>query len=80
MSEESVKKKKGKKLPGSVTEDGHILGTVRDYLVLIAIALSIALLITHFVAIRSVVEGTSMTPTLKDQDSVLVSRITFDHY
>ena len=78
MSDETVrKKKKQKKLPGSVTEDGHILGTVRDYLVLIAIALSIAFLFTRFIAIRSVVEGDSMNPTLTDQDNVLVSRITY---
>lgn len=77
MSEEAKKKKKAVKLPGSVTEDGHILGTLRDYLVLIAIALSVALLVTHFIAIRSVVEGSSMNPTLTDQDSVLVSRITY---
>lgn len=78
MADETVrKKKKKKKLPGSVTEDGHILGTVRDYLVLIAIALSIAFLFTRFIAIRSVVEGDSMNPTLTDQDNVLVSRITY---
>ena len=77
MSEETVKKKKARKLPGSVTEDGHILGTLRDYLVLIAIALSVALLVTHFIAIRSVVEGGSMNPTLTDRDNVLVSRITY---
>ncbi len=71
------KKKKRKNLPGSAAEDGHVLGTVRDYLVLIAIALSIAFLFTRFIAIRSVVEGSSMNPTLTDQDNVLVSRITY---
>ena len=78
MAEETVKKKKKKtKLPGSLTEDGHVLGTLRDYLVLIAIALSIALLFTRFIAIRSVVDGDSMNPTLINEDSVLVSRITY---
>ena len=77
MSELTVRKKKKKKLPGSVTEDGHILGTVRDYMVLIAIAFSIAFLLTRFVAIRSVVEGSSMNPTLTNGDNLVVGRIQY---
>lgn len=71
------KKKKTKKLPGSLAPDGHILGTIRDYLVLIAIAVGIALLVTRFVAIRSVVDGSSMNPTLMNGDNVLVGRIGY---
>ena len=58
----SKKVKKPKELPGGVSDNW--LGTLRDYLVLIAIALSIAILFTRFIAIRSVVDGSSMNPTL----------------
>ena len=71
----SKKEKKNIDLPGGVSDNW--LGTVRDYLVLIAIALSIAILFTRFIAIRSVVEGSSMNPTLTDQDNVLVNRVTY---
>ena len=64
-----------KKLPAGVTDNA--IGTIRDYLVLIAIALSIAFLFTRFIAIRSVVEGTSMNPTLSDGDNLFVSRVTY---
>ena len=77
MTDETVKKKKRKKLPGSFTEDGNVFGTIRDYLVLIAIALAIAFLTTHFIAVRSVVDGSSMTPTLTNGDSVVVGRINY---
>ena len=70
----SKKVKKPKKLPGGVGD--HWLGTLREYLVLIAIALSIAILFTRFIAIRSVVDGSSMNPTLADKDNVLVNRVT----
>ena len=71
----SKKEKKNIDLPGGVSDNW--LGTVRDYLVLIAIALSIAILFTRFIAIRSVVEGSSMNPTLTDRDNVLVNRVTY---
>lgn len=71
----SKKVKKPKELPGGVSDNW--LGTLRDYLVLIAIALSIAILFTRFVAIRSVVDGSSMNPTLTDLDNVLVNRVTY---
>ena len=77
MSDGTVKKKKKKKLPGSYTEEGDFLGTVRDYLVLIAIALGIALLVVHFVAVRSVVDGNSMNPTLTNGDNLVVGRIQY---
>ena len=71
----SKKVKKPKELPGGVSDNW--LGTLRDYLVLIAIALSIAILFTRFIAIRSVVDGSSMNPTLTDLDNVLVNRVTY---
>ena len=71
----SKKVKKPKELPGGVSDNW--LGTLRDYLVLIAIALSIAILFTRFIAIRSVVDGSSMNPTLTDRDNVLVNRVTY---
>ncbi|MBR3436552.1 MAG: signal peptidase I [Lachnospiraceae bacterium] len=77
MSDDPVKKKKKKKLPGSYTEEGDFFGSVRDYLVLIAIALGIALLVVHFVAVRSVVDGNSMNPTLNNGDSLVVGRIQY---
>ena len=71
----SKKVKKPKELPGGVSDNW--LGALRDYLVLIAIALSIAILFTRFIAIRSVVDGSSMNPTLTDRDNVLVNRVTY---
>ena len=77
MTDQNNQKKKiAAKLPGAETPDGW-LASLRDYTVLIAIALGIAMLVTNFIMVRSVVDGSSMNPTLNDGESVIVSRISY---
>ena len=53
------------------------LHNVVDWIVYILIVAVLAFLLLNYVAQRVLVDGTSMNPTLQDQDSVLVEKLSY---
>lgn len=48
-----------------------------EWVVYVVILVVLAFLILNYVAQRTIVDGTSMNPTLQDQDSVLVEKLSY---
>ena len=53
------------------------LKSVLDFLVFILIVVVVCFLFLHFVAVRSVVDGNSMYPTLYDGDNLIVEKVSY---
>ena len=53
------------------------LKSVLDFLLFILIVVAVCFLFLHFVAVRSVVDGNSMYPTLYDGDNLIVEKVSY---
>lgn len=59
------------------TGTGGILRTLRSLLICAVIAVAAGVLITKFVANHTTVEGSSMEPSLKDGDNLIVEKVSY---
>ncbi|MFR9070909.1 signal peptidase I [Paeniclostridium hominis] len=56
----------------------NIKKEIIEWIKIIAVSLVIALIITHFVR-PTLVQGSSMYPTLEEKDYLIINRIAYDH-
>ena len=75
MKEDPNKKKQEERSPEEKRKSA--LQNVLEYLLYIVGAIVVCLLIIRFVAVRSVIEGSSMFPTFKDKENVIVEKISY---
>lgn len=66
---------KGLKVPPQEPE--AVWKVILDYLIYIIIVIGCCLLFVKFIAVRSIVDGHSMNPTLNDKDNLIVEKVSY---
>lgn len=60
-----------------IQEPAPVWKVVLDYVIYLAVVVVCCLLFIRFVAVRSVVDGDSMNPTVLDRDNLIVEKVSY---
>ena len=79
VEETAVAEKSGKKTKRKKKEEKpeSVLKTILEYTLTILITVTVCYLFVRFVAVRSVVDGSSMYPTLSNNDNLVLEKVTY---
>lgn len=75
-TQETVSNANPEETKGSKQENKTVWLEILDYIRLTVIMLVVGLLLVRYVVAGNIVEGRSMFPTLKDQDRIIVEKVT----